>query len=155
MQPLQVQIKAVVHQRIDKGQPDGTAQIPGKIKQAGRIFDSVWRHGSQSQIVNWHHAQHQAAATQHLWKQQLIEIPVLGQTSGEIGAAGKHAEPNRNHPARVGFAHQFSGDRRCQKHANAGDKHGLTNLQRRIAAHTRQVHRIKIGKPIKPYSHHK
>ena len=66
----------------------------------------------------------------------------------------KNTKPGDQNEARVEPFDELAGDRRGQKHHQAGDEHGLADHQRIVAAHLGEIDREQIGQAVKADAEH-
>ena len=74
-QPFEMQVHALVEQRVDERQADGAAEVAHQVEEAGGVLDLLRRHGAERQIVDRHHRQHQPDAAEHLRPQTAPRSP--------------------------------------------------------------------------------
>ena len=76
MQPLQMQIHPVVEPGIDRGKPDGAAEIAHQVEQAGGVLHPLRRQRAERGIGHRNDREHQPDAAEYLRPQQFPEIPI-------------------------------------------------------------------------------
>ena len=154
VQPRDVQVGAVVEERVDRGEAHRAAEIAHQVVQAGGILHPLGRERTERHIVDRHHREHQPDAAEDLRPEQLPEVPVARQRRHPPGAGREEQEADGEHHARIELAGEAARDRRGQEHRKARDEQGLADHQRVVAADLREIERVDEGEPIEPDAEH-
>ncbi|MNZ98660.1 hypothetical protein D3C78_1179540 [compost metagenome] len=115
-QPHIMVVGALRQHGVDDGKTDGAAEVTGEVEQAGRVADTGRRQGAERDVVDRHHAHHQAETAQDLRDQQLVEVPVGRHMRHDPGAAAEADETDRHHRPRIELGRNLAGNRRGEEH---------------------------------------